>query len=69
MADTTRTGVFDFVREVIEQIKKVTWPDQAQLQNSTMIIVVFMFLCGAIILAMDLGVAGLLKLLTSLFTG
>jgi len=67
MAETTRTGAFDFIREVVEQVKKVTWPDKAQLQNSTGIIIIFMFICGALILAMDLGVAGALKLLQSLF--
>jgi preprotein translocase subunit SecE len=69
MADTTRTGVFEFSREVVEQVKKVTWPDKAQLQNSTGIIIVFMFICAAVILAMDLSVAGVLRLLTSVFTG
>ncbi|HET6764001.1 MAG TPA: preprotein translocase subunit SecE [Longimicrobiaceae bacterium] len=67
MAETTRTGAWDFIREVVEQVKKVTWPDKAQLQNSTGIIIIFMFICGALILAMDLGVAGALKLLQSLF--
>jgi preprotein translocase subunit SecE len=69
MADTTRTGVVEFGREVVEQVKRVTWPDKAQLQNSTGIIIVFMFICAAVILAMDLSVAGVLRLLTSLFTG
>jgi preprotein translocase SecE subunit len=69
MAETTRTGAFDFLREVWEQIKKVTWPDQAQLQNSTGIIIVFMFICGAVILAMDLSVAGALKVVSSIFGG
>jgi preprotein translocase subunit SecE len=69
MADTTSTGPVLFLREVWEQIKKVTWPDQAQLQNSTGIIIVFMFICGAVILAMDLSVAGVLKLVNSLFAG
>ena len=67
MAETTRTGILDFGREVVEQVKKVTWPDKAQLQNSTGIIIIFMFICGALVLAMDLGVAGALKLLQSLF--
>ena len=69
MADTTRTGVFEFSREVVEQVKKVTWPDKAQLQSSTGIIIVFMFICAAVILAMDLSVGGVLRLLTSVFTG
>jgi preprotein translocase subunit SecE len=31
MAETTRTTPIDFFREVAEQIRKVTWPDWAQL--------------------------------------
>jgi preprotein translocase subunit SecE len=69
---TTRTGLFtglsDFVREVIEQLKKVTWPDKAQLQNSTGVILVFMFLVAAVIFVMDLGVRTVLDVVTSLFT-
>ena len=68
MAETTRTSARDFLGEVVEQVKKVTWPDRAQLQNSTGIIVVFMFVVAAIIFVMDRAVGVGLDLISSLFT-
>lgn len=69
MADATRTTVFDFFREVNEQIRKVTWPDWAQLRQSTGVIAVFVLTVALIIYAMDFVVNNALSLLTSLFTG
>ena len=69
MADATRTTVFDFFREVNEQIRKVTWPDWAQLRESTGVIAVFVLTVALIIYAMDFVVNNALSLVTSLFTG
>jgi preprotein translocase subunit SecE len=69
MAEKTRTTVFDFFREVNEQIRKVTWPDRAQLKQSTGVIVVFVLAVAVIIYAMDFVVNNALGLVTSLFTG
>ena len=69
MADATRTTVFDFFREVNEQIRKVTWPDWAQLRQSTGVIAVFVLVVALIIYAMDFVVNNALSLVTSLFTG
>ena len=69
MADATRTTVFDFFREVNEQIRKVTWPDWAQLRQSTGVIAVFVIVVALIIYGMDFVVNNALGLLTSLFTG
>ena len=69
MADATRTTVFDFFREVNEQIRKVTWPDWAQLRESTGVIAVFVLTVALIIYGMDFVVNNALGLVTSLFTG
>jgi preprotein translocase subunit SecE len=69
MAEKTRTTVFDFFREVNEQVRKVTWPDRAQLRQSTGVIVVFVLAVAVIIYAMDFVVNNALGLVTSLFTG
>ena len=69
MAETTRTTVFDFFREVNEQIRKVTWPDLPQLRQSTGVIVVFVLTVGLIIYGMDFVVRSVLHLVSSLFTG
>ena len=53
MAENTRTSARDFMSEVVEQVKKVTWPDRAQLQNSTGIIVVFILAVAGLIWLLD----------------
>jgi preprotein translocase subunit SecE len=67
MAEQTRTSVRDFMVEVIEQVKKVTWPDRAQLQNSTWIIVGFMLAVAAVIFGLDVAVRTVLNGFSSLF--
>jgi preprotein translocase subunit SecE len=69
MAETTRTTVLDFFHEVAEQVRKVTWPDRAQLQSSTGVIVVFVLTVAVIIFGMDRIIMAILNLVTSLFTG
>ncbi|HEX8391813.1 MAG TPA: preprotein translocase subunit SecE [Longimicrobium sp.] len=69
MAETTRSSTRDFFPEVVEQVKKVTWPDRAQLQNSTGIIVAFMFAMAAVTFVIDFGIRNLFEVLTSLFAG
>jgi preprotein translocase subunit SecE len=69
MADTTRTTALDFFREVSEQVRKVTWPDRAQLKESTGVIAVFVLTVALIIYGMDYAVRVVLELVTSLFSG
>jgi preprotein translocase SecE subunit len=69
MAEKTRTTSLDFFREVNEQIRKVTWPDRAQLKESTGVIAVFVLTVALIIYGMDYAVRVVLELVTSLFTG
>jgi preprotein translocase subunit SecE len=65
--NTTRTSPRDFMSEVVEQVKKVTWPDRAQLRSSTGIIVVFMLAVALVIFAIDFGVRNILAAVSSLF--
>ena len=70
MADNvTRTSPRDFLSEVVEQVKKVTWPDRAQLRESTGVIAVFVLTVALIIYGMDYLVRIVIELVTSLFTG
>jgi preprotein translocase subunit SecE len=62
----TRTR--DFFGEVMDELRKVTWPDQEQLKNATLVIIVFVIIVSAIIWLMDLGVRGVLRLIMSLFS-
>ena len=65
--NVTRTSPRDFLSEVVEQVKKVTWPDRAQLQSSTGIIVVFMLFIALLIFGLDFLVRTGLNVITSLF--
>ena len=42
-----------FLKEVQQEMKKVTWPDKAQLRQATIVILVFVGIVGLIIFAMD----------------
>jgi preprotein translocase subunit SecE len=54
----------DSYRELME---KVSWPTWAQLQQSTMIVLVATLLITALVWVMDLGGSGILKFVYSLF--
>jgi preprotein translocase subunit SecE len=62
----TRTR--DFTLEVADELKKVTWPDAAQLKNATFVIIIFVLVVSAIIWVMDLGVRGVLRVIMGLFS-
>ncbi len=57
----------DFVGEVVEELKKVTWPDFPQLKNATLVIIVFVIIVALIIWLMDLGVRGILNVIMDIF--
>jgi preprotein translocase subunit SecE len=50
-----------------EMVEKVSWPTWAQLQQSTMIVLVATLVITAIVWVMDLGSNNLLKFVYSLF--
>ena len=59
----------NFYRDVVAEMKKVTWPDRPQVQQATIAIIAFVLFIGAIITLMDLVLQGLLvRLIPSLFT-
>ena len=62
----TRTR--DFFDEVVEELKKVTWPDVSQLKSATFVIIIFVLIVSAIIWGMDLAVSGVLDVIMSIFT-
>jgi preprotein translocase SecE subunit len=43
----------DFTTEVVDELKKVTWPDWPQLKNATFVIIVFILIVSLIIWGMD----------------
>jgi len=58
-----------FTQEVVDEIKKVTWPDWPQLKNSTGVVIVFVVIVSVIIFLMDLVVRGVLGFIMNLFSG
>ena len=56
-----------FVLEVVDEMKKVTWPDFPQLKSATLVIIVFVLIVSLIILAMDASVRGVLNVIMGLF--
>jgi preprotein translocase subunit SecE len=57
----------EFTGEVLEELKKVTWPDWPQLKNSTLVILVFIAIVSLIILGMDLVVRNIIDFVIGLF--
>ena len=68
MADAIRS-TREFVGDVQDEMKKVTWPDVPQLKSSTFVILVFVVVIALTIFAMDFVVTGALQLLRSLLGG
>jgi preprotein translocase subunit SecE len=57
----------DFGLEVLEELKKVTWPDWPQLKNSTFVVIVFVIIVSLIIFAMDFVVRSVIGTIIRLF--
>ena len=69
MAAETLARTRDFGAEVVEEIKKVTWPDFAQLKNATFVIIIFVLIVAVVIWMMDVVTRNVLDNILKLFTG
>jgi preprotein translocase subunit SecE len=58
-----------FFHEVVEEMRKVTWPNKPQLINSTWVILIFVLVVAAIIWLMDATVRGLVNAVINVFAG
>jgi preprotein translocase subunit SecE len=61
--------VVQFYHDVLAEMRKVTWPDRAQLQDATIKIIVFVLFLGAVIGLMDVGLQFFLIKLPALLLG
>ena len=68
MVDSIRS-LRDFAGDVRTELQKVTWPDTAQLKNSTFVILVFVIVLTLIIFGMDFVINNALVLLQSVLGG
>ena len=64
------TRITTFYHEVVQELKRVTWPDRAQVRQATIAIIIFVLFVGLVIYLMDLVLQGVLvRLIPSLFGG
>ena len=67
---STGSKVMTFYNEVMTEMRKVTWPDRAQLKDMTIKIIIFVLFIGAVIGLIDLVMqAVLVRGIPSLFAG
>jgi len=48
-----RTGVRQYLREVMGEMRKVAWPTRSEVVNSTIIVIIGVVVMGSIIFAFD----------------
>ena len=72
-AEVSRPGLgprlVTFYHDPIAEMQKATWPDRAQLQQSTIQIIVFVLVLGAVIALLDVGLQFALVRLPSMLLG
>jgi preprotein translocase subunit SecE len=69
MADNAIGRGRDFVADVQDEMRKVTWPDWPQLKNSTFVIIVFVIILALVIFGMDTVLRTALNVVRGLFGG
>lgn len=63
------TRLVTFYHDVVAEMKKVTWPDRAQLQQATIQIIIFVLVLGALIALIDIGLNFVLVKLPGMLFG
>lgn len=58
-----------FITEVVDELKKVTWPDWPQLKNATLVVLAFVALVILIIWLMDISIRTVLDIILGAFAG
>lgn len=59
-----RKGFKQFFREVISEVKKVSWPSTKELMNNTIVVVVFIVIFAIIVGIIDLGLGQIFNLIS-----
>jgi preprotein translocase SecE subunit len=63
-------GLPSFYQAVMVEMRKVTWPELADVRRATIAILIFVLLLGLLIWLMDVTLQGLLvRIIPSLFAG
>jgi preprotein translocase subunit SecE len=56
----------NYIKEVIQELKKVTWPTYEELKESTLVVVTFSIIMAVFIWAVDMSITGLLSVINGL---
>ena len=64
MADTVQK-IFQFLKEVRFELKRVTWPSRKETLAGTMVVLVIVFIVASFLGIVDLGLSELLKTVLS----
>jgi preprotein translocase subunit SecE len=56
-----RGGIAQFIREVIDELRKVVWPTWGELYRYTLVVIFTVLVLGAFIGGVDYGLAEFLK--------
>jgi preprotein translocase subunit SecE len=59
----------EYTGEVVDELKKVTWPDWPQLKNATIVILIFCVIVALIMWLMDTGIRTVVNMIIDLFAG
>jgi preprotein translocase SecE subunit len=63
-------GIPSFYQAVMAEMRKVTWPEFADVRRATIAIIIFVLLLGLFIWLLDVALQGLLvRVIPSLFSG
>ena len=63
-------GIPSFYQAVMAEMRKVTWPELADVRRATIAIIIFVLLLGLFIWLLDVALQGLLvRVIPSLFSG
>lgn len=58
-----------FIEDVQDEVKRVTWPDAEQVRNATIVILIFVIILAAIIGLMDVTFSALVRGIVGVFSG
>jgi preprotein translocase subunit SecE len=53
-----------FFKDVVTELKKVTWPTKKELISYSTVVVIFVAIVGVVVYLMDLGLAKLLSIIS-----
>ena len=54
-----------YIKEVVQELKKVTWPTCEELKGSTLVVIIFSIIMGCYIAGLDFGLSWIIDKLLS----